>query len=73
MCNMFAALPDTCETRGASPMVEPATTGEIEDGLNWLWRPDDAGEFPSVVKEPFAGTAVAEEAPGEAIKLARLA
>ena len=54
-------------------MVEPETTGDIEDGVNWLWRSDDAGEFPSVVKDPFAGTAVAEEAPGEAIKLARLA
>lgn len=50
-------------------MVEPAITGEIVDGVNWLWRSDDIGELPSGEKETFAGNAVA----GEPTKLARLA
>lgn len=54
-------------------MLEPAITGEIVDGVNWLWRSDDAGEPLSGEKETFAGTAVAEVVAGELTKLARLA
>lgn len=53
-------------------MVEPAITGEIVDGVNWLWRSDDIGEPPSGEKETFTGTAAGVVA-GEPTKLARLA
>lgn len=54
-------------------MIEPAITGEMVDGVNWLWRSNDTGELPSGEKEPFTRTAAAEVVAGEPAKLAWLA